>query len=218
MATSKKPRAQRTTPKKCVQTVCGNTCIKTGYTCHDDDPKAKAEIKQKGKKLSASLRAKPKRDTQAGKAAYEQLVKDTNQSKRAVDREVEKASGKTPKPKRDTQAGKSAYEQIVKESKQPKRSKTETYNRGLAILEKYGGKDPNREKVDRDVEKASGKTRRKKQTESEKTQKILRREAAQRILRELQGESTPKQKSEEKKQKSKKRILSKPRSRSRRSN
>ncbi len=46
---------KRNTPKKCLQTVCGNTCIKSSYKCRDKDPKAKANIKQKTKNLVQNL-------------------------------------------------------------------------------------------------------------------------------------------------------------------
>ncbi|MGL5079271.1 MAG: hypothetical protein ACRDBG_26005 [Waterburya sp.] len=109
MATiNKNPRTKRTQPKKCTQTVCGNTCIKTGYTCHDNDPNAKKKIRQRGKEL----------------------------------------------------------------------------------VDRIQGKDTPKTKVDRAVEKASAKTRRKPQTENEKTAKVLRREQAQRIIRELQSGET----------------------------
>ncbi|MGL5079284.1 MAG: hypothetical protein ACRDBG_26070 [Waterburya sp.] len=164
--TNKNPRTKRTQPKKCTQTICGNTCIKTGYTCYDNDPNAKKKIRQRGKELVDRIQGK-------------------TTSKTKVDRAVEKSSAKTKTNNRFQ--GKLAYEQLTKDSKAgTKRSKTEAYNQGLGILAKYGGKDDSRTKVDRAVEKASGKTRRKPQTENEKTAKALRREEAQRVLRELQ--------------------------------
>ncbi|MGL5077437.1 MAG: protein kinase domain-containing protein [Waterburya sp.] len=157
-----KPRTKRTQPKKCTQTICGMTCIKTGYTCHDNDPNAKKKVRERGKELVDRIQ------------------------KTKVDRTSEKASTKTKTDNRSQ--GKLAYEQLTKDSKTgAKRSKSETYNQGLKILSKYGGKEDSRTKVDRAVEKASGKTRRKPQTENEKTAKVQRREEAQRILRELQG-------------------------------
>ncbi|MGL5077150.1 MAG: hypothetical protein ACRDBG_15175, partial [Waterburya sp.] len=66
-----KPRTKRTQPKKCTQTVCGMTCIKTGYICNDNDPSAKKKIRQKGKELVDRIQGK-------------------NNSKTRVDRAVEK--------------------------------------------------------------------------------------------------------------------------------
>ncbi|MGL5079274.1 MAG: hypothetical protein ACRDBG_26020 [Waterburya sp.] len=46
---------RRTQPKKCLQTVCGMTCIKTGYKCKDKDPKSKENVKNKTKNLVRQL-------------------------------------------------------------------------------------------------------------------------------------------------------------------
>ncbi|MGL5077293.1 MAG: AarF/UbiB family protein [Waterburya sp.] len=159
---TKRTHTKRIQPKKCNQTICGLTCIKTGYTCHDNAPNAKKKIRQRGKELVDRIQGK------------------TN-PKTKDDRPVEKSRAK------NRSQGKLAYEQLTKDSKVgAKRAKSEAYNQGLKILAKYGGKDDSRTKVDRAVEKASAKTRRKPQTENEKTAKVLRREEAQRVLRELQ--------------------------------
>ncbi|MGL5077825.1 MAG: protein kinase domain-containing protein, partial [Waterburya sp.] len=136
-----------------------------GYICNDNDPSAKKKIRQKGKELVDRIQGK-------------------NNSKTRVDRAVEK--GMKTKAKASSKQGKETYEQLVKDAN-TKRSKSEIYSRDLEILGKYGGKDDSRAKVDRAVEKASAKTRRKPQTENEKTAKVLRREESQRVLLELQG-------------------------------
>lgn len=43
-------------PKKCIQTSCGNTCIPTTKTCRINEPKTKANVKSKTKKLVNNLK------------------------------------------------------------------------------------------------------------------------------------------------------------------